>query len=99
MAYMIYERRKKTNGWAIFYLALGLIGTCGVHRLYMGKTVSGMVMLITIGGLFIWQIVDAFLPLSMVRDHNDAVIDEIRFLCGEPFPKVLDELQRLHGYR
>ena len=39
------------SGWLIVILwGLGLIGICGVHRLYMGRRLSGMLQLISLGG-------------------------------------------------
>ena len=34
------------------------LGTLGVHRFYVGKIGTGILMLITAGGLGIWQIID-----------------------------------------
>ena len=35
-----------------------LFGVFGVHRFYVGKTISGIFQLITIGGMGIWMLVD-----------------------------------------
>lgn len=34
------------------------LGVLGVHRFYVGKIVSGILMLLTLGGLGIWALVD-----------------------------------------
>ncbi|MCB1107119.1 MAG: TM2 domain-containing protein [Chlamydiia bacterium] len=34
------------------------LGTLGVHRFYVGKWGTGILMLITFGGFGIWQIID-----------------------------------------
>ena len=34
------------------------LGTLGIHRFYIGKIGTGILMLITAGGLGIWQIID-----------------------------------------
>ena len=39
-------------------LLCGLIGVLGVHRFYVGKIGTGILMLITLGGLGIWQLID-----------------------------------------
>ena len=35
-----------------------LLGAFGVHQFYCGKTISGVLMVFTIGGLGIWALVD-----------------------------------------
>ena len=36
-------------------------GVFGAHRFYVGKTMSGIVQLLTLGGLGIWMLVDLIL--------------------------------------
>lgn len=33
-------------------------GLGGIHRIYAGKVISGIIQLITGGGFFIWQLID-----------------------------------------
>ena len=49
---------------------LCLIGFCGVHRLYAGKVVSGIIYLFTFGLLGIGQFIDLFLIPNMVDKNN-----------------------------
>ena len=64
------------SGWLIVILwGLGLIGICGVHRLYMGRRLSGVLQLISLGGLGVWQMADAvWLLLGRMRDGRGARI-------------------------
>jgi len=38
-----------------------LLGFLGVHRFYLGKIGTGILMALTIGGLGIWQLIDVIL--------------------------------------
>ena len=39
-------------------LWLGLVGINGIHRFYVGKSFTGLLMLVTFGGLYIWTLLD-----------------------------------------
>ena len=39
-------------------LWLGLVGINGIHRFYVGKSFTGLLMLVTLGGLYIWTLLD-----------------------------------------
>ena len=40
------------------------LGSLGVHRFVVGKTGSGIAMLLTLGGLGIWTIIDFIMILT-----------------------------------
>ena len=52
----------KSRGIA-FMLAI-VLGVFGAHRFYVGKTGTGLLMLVTIGGLGIWYLYDVIMVAS-----------------------------------
>ena len=48
-----------------------LLGWIGVHRFYVGKIGTGLLMVVTIGGLGIWTLIDLILiALGSFRDKE-----------------------------
>lgn len=47
-----------------------LFGVCGIHRFYLGRPVSGLLYLFTLGFFGIGQLVDLFLLPGMVEEAN-----------------------------
>lgn len=62
------------NGLVTLLLCI-FVGCLGIHRFYVGKIGTGILMLIT-GGLFgIWTIVDiVMIVLGKFRDNNDRIV-------------------------
>lgn len=53
-----------------------LLGTFGVHRFYVGKIGTGILMLITFGGFGIWWLIDLIMIIAMrFRDKQDLLIE------------------------
>jgi len=69
------DSRKKSVA-AIWLLWL-FLGELGAHRFYLGRVGSGIAMLLTLGGLFIWALVDAFLIPGMLRANKHEVEAEV----------------------
>lgn len=44
-------------GWSLLFYVF-FFGYLGVHRFYAGRIVSGIFMILTLGGLGIWTFVD-----------------------------------------
>lgn len=47
------------------------LGGIGVHRFYLGYTGLGVLMILTLGGLGIWQLIDLIrLITGSIKDHE-----------------------------
>ncbi|MGP1514977.1 MAG: TM2 domain-containing protein [Bacteroidales bacterium] len=55
--------------WLITLLLCFFAGSLGIHRFYNGKIVTGILMLITLGGLGFWSIID--LIIIVVGNFKD----------------------------
>jgi TM2 domain-containing membrane protein YozV len=61
---------------SIVSLLCFFFGFLGVHRFYMGKTISAVIMLLTLGGCGIWTLIDLVWVLSgKFRDKYDLPIN------------------------
>lgn len=52
------ESRISPKSRVVCLLLCLLLGALGVHRFYVGKTGTGILMLLTLGGLGIWNLID-----------------------------------------
>lgn len=60
----------KNDNEAFALWCAGLFGACGVHRLYLGKTVTGFVWLFTFGLLGFGQVFDLVMLSDWVKSAN-----------------------------
>ncbi|SNY34390.1 TM2 domain-containing protein [Paractinoplanes atraurantiacus] len=47
-----------SKSWIATLLLCFFLGTLGIHRFYVGKVGTGILMLITLGGFGIWTLID-----------------------------------------
>ncbi len=53
------------------------VGYLGVHRFYVGKVGTGVLMIFTLGGLGIWYLIDLIMiTVGSFRDANGRVVFE-----------------------
>jgi len=58
-----------------------LFGVFGAHRFYVGKIGTGILMLVTAGGLMIWSLIDLIIIIvGSFRDKEGRLV----FRWGEP---------------
>lgn len=59
-------------------LILGLLlGALGIDRFYLGHIGLGLGKLVTLGGLWVWQIIDWFLIMGATRRRNIGIAQQI----------------------
>jgi len=89
---MRYDANKKSA--LLAYVIWFFLPACGVHRMYLGKMTSGLVMLVLHGvswllalvligyiGLafvYLWWLIDALLIPGQTRDYNNRLVDQLR---------------------
>ena len=60
-----------TTDWLTLFLLTFFVGVLGVHRFYVGKIGTGFLMLLTLGGLGVWFLVDLILVVTGQFSNKD----------------------------
>ncbi len=63
------DGRRSEKSWTTTLLLAVLVGVLGAHRFYVGKAGTGVLMLLTFGGLGIWALID--LIMIIVGNFTD----------------------------
>lgn len=71
------EMDKKKKSTAAAWLLWFFLGGLGGHRYYLGKFKTGIAQTLTLGGLGIWALIDAFFINGMLRKENEKIESEI----------------------
>ena len=65
------SNRTNEDRWLIALILCIMVGSLGVHRFYTGNIVTGVLMLITLGGCGVWTIIDLIMiAANTYRDGN-----------------------------
>ena len=61
----------KNKSWITTFLLCLFLGPLGIHRFYTNKVKSGILQLLTLGGLCIWSIIDLITIASQKFKDNE----------------------------
>jgi TM2 domain-containing membrane protein YozV len=70
-----FDKKKKSK--TIAYLLWFFTGAFGGHRFYAGDTIRGICMLLTLGGIGIWALIDVFFIGSRIEEKNNGLESNI----------------------
>lgn len=62
------------KGFVAAILLCFFLGAFGVHRFYVGKIGTGILMLLTLGGLGIWVLIDFILIVTSAFRDGDGLL-------------------------
>jgi TM2 domain-containing membrane protein YozV len=67
------EKSDKSN--VVAFLLCFFLGVLGIHRFYVGKIGTGILQIVTLGGLGIWAFIDLiFIIASRFKDKEGKVL-------------------------
>lgn len=65
--------QKSPKDFTITVLLCFFLGVFGIHRFYVGKILTGILMLITGGGFGIWYLIDLIRLIMGIFTDNDGL--------------------------
>lgn len=71
--------KEKSTSTAYFCWILSCFFINGIQKFYLGRTMMGLLYILTFGFFYIGTIYDLFTLPGQVRDYNDAL--EIQLIC------------------
>jgi len=69
----------KYHNTASWLWLLGLLGLCGLHRIYLNKKVTGVLWLLTFGLYGLGQVYDMFVLKGMVSESNTKFLTKVKY--------------------
>ena len=85
----IHELQTRYRSTGIAYLLYFFV--FGAHFAYLGKWGLQILFWITLGGLFVWGLIELFLIPSRVEAHNRIIAKQIEKLEGEERKREREE--------
>lgn len=70
------DREPRSLAVAYLLWALGVVGLCGIHRVYCRKPLSGVAWLLSVGVCGLGQLADLFFIPGLVRQANQGLLLE-----------------------
>jgi len=70
------QKQTSEKNYVVMILLCFFLGSLGIHRFYAGKIGTGILMIITLGGLGIWTLID--LIMIIIGNFKDKEGMEIK---------------------
>ncbi|MDQ7009395.1 MAG: TM2 domain-containing protein [Candidatus Gracilibacteria bacterium] len=70
--------KKFNQDWIMTMVLWFLLGMLGIHRFYNGKIITGILMILTLGGLGIWWLIDGIFLIMGKFTKKDGTIIKVK---------------------